>query len=228
MPNDLDATAFIKTEGFYYEEFKAVLSLLMRCYNEIRTNEIPKSYEKGFELENHLRNVLVKKYLRIYKEKFGISYLGFEIESGEIDLNHITVGFIDIKVTNAGLINSMECDEDIYYAIECKRLNKYSQKITGYVEEGIYRFVDGKYSSKMPLACMIGFIEKNDPNIIVNKINIKLKDDTSIVTIQELNKYHIQDDFENSYLSKHERKNLEDIIDIYHLMFDYTSLILFE
>ena len=191
----------------------------------IMANEIPQSYGKGFPLENHLRNVLVKKYLRIHKEKYGISYLGFEIEPGEIRFNnHITAGFIDIKVTNAGLSTSLICDEDSYYAIECKRLDNYSTKITAYVKEGILRFVEGKYSGKMPLAGMIGFIELGDPKDIVSKIKDKLENFTKIKTIKNFDQLELDDKFEFSYLSKHEREE-SDPIDICHLMFDYRSLI---
>lgn len=226
--SDLDASSFTKSKGFYHEEFKTVLKLLIFCYNEILNLETPQSYEKGFKLENHLRNVLVKNYLRKYKERYGISYLGFEIESGEIDINDVTVGFIDIKVVNAGLVTSMKCDEDVYYAIECKRLDKYSSKISKYVEEGILRFINGKYSNNMPLAGMLGFIEKNTPDIILGKIIDKLNNEKCINTINNLDNCVLQDDFEYSYLSKHERKDPLGPIDIYHLLFDYTSLILIE
>lgn len=223
----LDAEPFIKSEGFYSEEFKTILILLIYCYKKILEKEPIRTYKKRFQLENYLRNVLVKDYLRIYKEKFGLSYLGFEVEPGEINLKHATIGFIDIKVTNCGLVNSLKCDENIYYAIECKRVDNSSKKINEYIDEGILRFVEGKYSSEMPLASMIGFIEKDDPKIVKTHINNNLNQTKNIDTQLELTNY-ILEDFNDLYFSIHKRVRNPTSIYIFHLLFDYTTLIKIE
>jgi hypothetical protein len=221
---ELDAKSFIKSEGIYLGEFKLVLELLIYCYNQIIEKEIFGQYKSGYQLEHFLRNVLVS-YLIRSKEKYGIEYLGFETEPGEINVTYKTIGFLDIKVTNACSQELKKYDEGIYYAIECKRLDNSSEKIDAYVKNGILRFVIGKYSKNMPLACMIGFVEEGNPCAIVNKINDRLVIDKKIITVQKLVNYDIQKKFEQSYVSKHKRQNNLGIIDLYHLLFDYTGII---
>lgn len=225
VDRELDAKPFIKSEGTYLDEFKLVLKLLIDCYGQITENEIFNPDETEHSFENYLRNVLVEKYLRKNKERHKIGYLGFEIEPGEISLAYKTIGFLDIKVTNACSQRLTRYDESIYYAIECKRLDNCSRKIKAYVEDGILRFVIGKYSKNMPLACMIGFIEDGNPFIIVNKINDRLMIDKKIITLQKLVNCNIEKEFEQSYISKHRKQDNFGVIDLYHLMFDYTGII---
>ncbi|MBU7028381.1 MAG: hypothetical protein HXS48_15720 [Theionarchaea archaeon] len=224
VSRELDAKSFIKSEGTYLGEFKLVLKLLIYCYHQIIENEIFGPYKSGYQLEHRLRNVL-KCYLTRNKEKYGVEFLGFEIEPGEINMTYETIGFLDIKVTNACSQELRKYDEDIYYAIECKRLDNSSKKVDAYVKNGILRFIIGKYSKNMPLACMIGFIEEGNPCIIVNKINDRLEIDKRIITLQKLVNCDIQEKFEQSYISKHKRQNNLGIIDLYHLLFDYTGII---
>jgi len=217
----LDATRFEEFKNFYFNEFKVVLKLLIHCYKQIVLNERFVSNES----ENHLRNILVKKYLRnpINKEKFGLEYVGFEIEPGEFGDSCEVVGFIDIKVTNAGLPYFGKCDENTYYAIECKRLNE-GDKIGVYIKEGIMRFVVGKYSKYMSLAGMVGFVENGNIIEIVNRINERLRENTVIKTKKLLKQLIIEQNFNHSYQSGHKRDKNRGEIALYHLMFDYTNL----
>jgi hypothetical protein len=218
---DLDATSFIKAEAIKRSDFHAVSELLIDCYSQIINNEI----FKPNEFENHLRNVLIG-YLRKNKEKHGISYLGFEIEVGEIGSDYGTIGFLDIKVSNIGLLDSMKCDESIYYAIECKRLDNSKKKISDYINEGILRYVIMKYSRNMPIAFMIGFIESGQVINIINNINNDLSSHKIIETIQYLKQFQFYDDFEYSYQSIHNRIKNQGQIELVHLMFDYSSIII--
>jgi len=212
----LNANRFLKAKNIYIGEFIRVLNLMIDCYFKIKKNEVI----EPCQLETFLRNVLVKKYLRVYKKDFEIGYLSFDIESGEIDINCRTIGFIDIKISNIGYKSLL--DEDEYYAFECKRLDGNSSLNGEYVNEGICRFIDGKYSSKMSLSGMIGFVQKGDIHNIVKDINKKITSNTNINSIALLEKYPVSEDFDCSYYSCHNRSSLKRPIDIYHLMFDYT------
>ena len=218
MMND---TAFSFSYDLYINEFKQVGKLLIYSYCQmILNNEILTS-----DHENYLRNVLVKKYLRDKeaKKKYNIGYLGFEIEPGEIDIDNITIGFIDIKVTNLG--NKDLLDEDEYYSIECKRLDGGTTKNNLYIKEGINRYVQSKYSSQMPFASMIGFIESGNAPKSISDINHFLNQNKLFKTHSELSEYLIETDFNETYISKHERKYSQyDKIDIIHFMLDFQRL----
>ena len=216
----LNADSFKRSYTVYISEFTSVMDLLIYCYYKI----IEKERFNSNKFEEFLRNVLVN-YLRKNKDRFNISYLGFEIEAGDIYFDSIRVHYIDIKVCNVGLLNSMKSDENIYFSVECKRLDKSSNKIKRYVEQGIFRYIEGKYSRFMPIALMVGFIEMGDINSIVTDINQKLLALKKIETIIELRRYFMKDNFEGSYISKHNRKRNLGEIELYHLLFDYSDII---
>lgn len=61
-------------------------------------------------------------------------------------------GFIDFKFIFGGRRSS-------YFAVECKRLDSVDNNLTReYVDEGIDRFIDGKYCPEHDCAGMVGFI----------------------------------------------------------------------
>ncbi len=216
----IERTAFSLAFDFYKDEFNNVAKLLIYSYKQmVADNEKLTSNH-----ENYLRNVLVKKYLRNKdaKQKFEIGYLGFEIESGEINLNNQTVGFIDIKVLNLGNL----LDEDEYYSIECKRLDGGITKNNLYIKEGINRYVQSKYSSKMPFAAMLGFIENGNCTKIKNAINTSLSANKYFKTYALLSQHLFVPDFKETYISEHERKNSQFTdIEIFHFMFNFQGLI---
>jgi hypothetical protein len=58
---------------------------------------------------------------------------------------------------------TMGDDENVYLACECKRLNvpfKSGKKalVRGYLDEGLARFLTGKYSPGLPYALMLGYV----------------------------------------------------------------------
>jgi hypothetical protein len=66
-----------------------------------------------------------------------------------------TSGWIDIKIIYS-------FDENEYFGIECKRVNSVGRKLAlKYVEDGVMRFVDGRYALGHSLGLMLGFIVDN-------------------------------------------------------------------
>ena len=212
-----NADVFAYTEQIYEDEFKRIFYLLQDSYNKIIKQE---SFQ-GDEMETFIRNILVKKYLRKNKGKFEIGYLGFEIESGEIDGEFETKGFIDIKVLNPGKKDLL--NEDEYYALECKRLDGYSKKNRLYIQEGIYRFIIEKYARDMPLAGMIGFIQNGEIVDIVLDINNKIDEENDFL-IGKLLKEDIIDGCDYLYSSDNTREYSNEKIKIYHIMMDFKNV----
>ena len=90
---------------------------------------------------------------------------------------------------------------------------------TAYLEEGIKRFVEGKYAQKDNFAGMIGFIIDGDPATIIQKLKAKVKD---FHTTEDIAIYlgKACADYEFSFQSKHQRQSGKPI-QLFHLFFNW-------
>jgi hypothetical protein len=81
-------------------------------------------------------------------------------------------GRIDLLFTSAERIR-----EDVYFAFECKKLNKIDSKnktnslAREYVKEGMMRFVTGKYSSSVNNGGMIGYVMDGNTDTAIGAVN---------------------------------------------------------
>lgn len=224
LNNSLSAKTFVKFgEKNYLNDFNLILKLSIYAHS-LMLNEL--SNKDKIE-EEILRNKLLK-YLKPNQGKYGLARYVFDAESAEIDENSdITVGYHDIKIT-IPIACDFSLEEQRHYTIECKRLDGYSDKNRSYIEEGIFRFIKGKYSSKMNIAGMIGFVEPSKKQFKTDKITSIIKDineklEKNFNRIDEmLEKSVIIEDFSNSYKSLHKRDKNLGTIDITHLIFDNT------
>ncbi len=80
-------------------------------------------------------------------------------------------------------------ERDVYLAYECKRLNELRPDgrrslATRYVTEGVSRFVDGQYSEKLPVGCMLGYVMDGDVEYAVSTVReriVKLRQEVALV-----------------------------------------------
>lgn len=108
------------------------------------------------------RNLVTKlsgcKEIRDFVEIEGQCEAYYQDEKG----NSISTGRIDfVARPNGGL------DREIYLAYECKCVNRMRggrmRSGTGeYVLDGILRFVEGRYSAKVPIGCMLAYVINGD------------------------------------------------------------------
>lgn len=185
------------------------------------------------ELEDFLRNDLVKNFIEPHRSLFGLDYFIF-VSGAEEFFRNIKVGILDIKVTSP-LWNG-----DTYFIFECKRLNK--TILNKYVTEGVTRFIKNlKYYPKNQnsIAGMISFLEsKESKNRIsskdayseIKKVLFKYKKEILIngnLLKYKLvcERYKIIEDFENTFLSRHNRDSSAIPVEIYHIVLDYNHLI---
>ena len=218
----MDSTVFKNDETYYFGEFYKVLQLLVfSCEKMI----LEKKIKLNSSQEDNLRNLFVIEYLRKNKDKFGIMDLYFNCggESVDKDNNYKTLGRVDINIS----VPNTLCSEDKIFIFECKRLDGYSSKNKEYVNNGLFRFIEGKYSKKMPLAGMIGFVQgfkkNSNMNSLVVGINDILNKHKTIKTTKNLTLYKIDKKFKYSYSSQHKRNKSLPKIDLYHLFFDFTT-----
>lgn len=219
---------------FFDFEFYKVSNLILYSYNEILKNEkfiYTKLEDNKYWVilengnkekpEEYIRNVFLdKKYMLNInlKRKFCVNDLEFKPETGEIKDRQM-IGYHDIQVFGIAQKLFGEADEEIYFSIECKRLNKEKQKPGNYVNDGIIRYTNGQYSEKMPIAGMMGFIEDDeyDYPMKINKVLLKHKKIQTEQSLVLINKKR------NVFNSIHSR-SINSIL-LYHFMLDITSII---
>jgi hypothetical protein len=213
----MNASVFSHNSAFYNNEFENIIATIINCYKLMITYKVVLPND-----ENEIRNKIVgNEFLsnNQVRNKLGITDYLFEPEVPE------KTGRVDIKIISR---QSTFVDTKAYYIIECKRLD--SKNTTGttgfnakYINEGIERFVAGKYSMYSNIAGMIGFIvEEMDIHQNILDIRTLLNQHfTHINTEEAFTHKTIVTDFKFSYYSRHKINNISKII--YHLMFDFSN-----
>lgn len=137
---------------------------------------------------------------------------------------------IDISIWESEIqkIWTSKTDNEIKFAIECKRINSF-EDCKEYVKD-IKKFTERHHTTfRLPFEGQIAFIENSDlsHNLILADINKKLENNSSILTLDYLKRHQISISFDESYKSRH-RKNFDtkELFSIYHLLFDYSKIIL--
>jgi len=243
-----EAKKFKEKRSLKYSEklFTTVIKYAVFCYqhlikdNEDKETAVPpysmswcREYTR-FKFEDYLKTEFVDNYLQTQKKSFAdpkINHLAFQYETQKTYKQEGIKASdkIDIFVSNLGLQQywSKAKEEDIYFAIECKRL-KNTAKNKAYISD-IQKFVKREYKFRFPFNGMIGFVEKGSKPIdkIIDDINQKLKTHKIVATTKELTQFAVNDDFKYCRISNHRKKtsNTNSII-IYHLFFDYSEIII--
>ena len=215
-------------ESVFKDLFLTILELIDYSYSEMlndnaefHLNENGRNPQNNMPLENNITNRLVE-HIRNNKKIYNLDLLGFEVEpASDFSKEYATKGYIDIKVSNITSSFSNYNDETVYFAFECKRVNKTSNKTSAYVDEGINRFKINKYSKNVSLSGMIGYSEERYTEIpsIVKKINDKL----GVETLNK-NEEDIDINYAYCYVSTHSRENSDEIT-LYHLFYDFSDMI---
>jgi hypothetical protein len=135
---------------------------------------------------------------------------------------------IDICINKLGLQREWnEFDENIYFAIECKRIRQLSDT-KDYILD-IEKFCKRNYTSlRLPFEGQIAFFENSELLIsqIVKDIDKRLASSKIISTNQFLKSIKIHDQLDCAYLSKHLRDfNDKSNFSIYHLLLDYSKVV---
>ncbi|WP_431199912.1 hypothetical protein ACQ86K_04880 [Mucilaginibacter sp. P19] len=188
------------------------------------------------KFEDYLKTKFVDDYLRKNKDYFnsinsGIEDIFFGKEATEIytdDTNIEQEDKIDICVKELGLQKAWSSDnkQEIYFAIECKRIEILSDS-KNYVLD-IQKFADREHTEfRLPFEGMMAFIENaNLSHITLSKrITELLKATTTISTSQHLSPIKLYATFDGSYMSSHNKNFDNSIFSIYHLLLDYSTLV---
>jgi hypothetical protein len=205
-----------------------------RTYNYSKRDKIPK--------EEFLRNGLVNDYLR---KSYNKEYFKHQISDNpsveitfhpeetmtytDLETNKQSTDKIDIAVCENILqsIWSEKTDNEIRFAIECKRI-KILSDVNNYISD-IEKFSNRNHiKTRLPFEGQIAFIEdqKITNSVLYKKINDVLENHSSIITNSSLESVVLNDKFDGTYLSKHQRNNAsKQNFSIYHLFFDYSNIV---
>jgi hypothetical protein len=250
-PHNENADIFEET-GNYFEQS---LNLIVYAYRRIKREKAATPYSRRAifetirqvresershtEIEDYLRNNLVNNYLKQLRHKFFLS--NFSIQPGsEESKSNVKTGIVDIKFENISA-TSMDGTGFIF---ECKRLNKYKNMQEAYIEDGMMRFISGKYLAKNPgaLTGMIAFVEvdieqKPHGHLPVSQLAEQLKQKINskkeeLNLVQRFSYFKLDHQecqeisgFKYSYLSKHTCNEDNRKISIHHLLLNYYDIL---
>ncbi|MDR1197703.1 MAG: hypothetical protein LBK94_01650 [Prevotellaceae bacterium] len=224
------------------KQIKIILWYVVECYLlTLKDNaKYSKTWVKNhttYKFENYLKNQLVEDYLIKNKDLLKQKTLilndinfGCETEKNYIDSQDgkKKPDKIDIYINKLGLRDVWkENDENIYFAIECKRIEKLSN--VNYYISDIEKFSNRNYlNTRLPFEGQLAFIE--NPLIthiqLSDKVNKKLKEKTAIITNNFLSPLTIHSQFNGIYLSAHKRNtDKQKSFTVYHLLFDYSNIV---
>ena len=107
-----------------------------------------------------------------------------------------------------------------YFGAECKLLEENNSELYKlYVDEGVNRYLSGKYGEKCSVGSMIGYIIIGNTAEIINKVKIKVDE---LSNISNMKKSDSINGFTEHYKSVHERSVGDTPFHIHHLFFPFT------
>jgi len=214
---------------------REVLTVTLAAYNELHAAKIAqrKWHEDLFSRQLYER---MKRLLR------GHPYLLVHYQH-EVPTDEMIAGVRSLQETPRIDItfyeNWSEYDYDrIYFAWEAKRVagkGKYEDLRGRYVADGIFRFINGKYSADVPEAGMLGYVLDGEPSIVAHELNtimLNKRKDPDAPSGTPRHKLAVADNlqpvapinrFSDIYVSQHDRASGLQI-KLYHLLltFDFA------
>lgn len=110
-------------------------------------------------------------------------------------------------------------EESEYLGFECKLIESNDNRLLKeYIDQGMMRFLSGKYSENEKIGVMVGYIMASQIVPCVDQLNIKIE--TKLEKSDCLVRSSVLD-FEGIYESHHSRKSLCNII-VYHLFMRFN------
>lgn len=113
-----------------------------------------------------------------------------------------------------------EWDPNSYFGAECKLLEENNSKHYNlYIDEGVKRYLSGKYGEKCSAGSMIGYITIGNIVEIINEVKIRVDKKSNISNMEKSDTIN---GFTGHYKSVHEREVGKTPFHIHHLFFSFT------
>jgi hypothetical protein len=119
-------------------------------------------------------------------------------------------------------------EKNVYFAVECKRIEILSDTQKYIDEDTIGKFIERKHIGfRLPFEGQLAFIhqKKNTPSIVKDEINRRLSNNSNTKDLLHPIKIHEMQN--HSFISKHTRAyDKNKSFSIYHLLLDYSKIIM--
>lgn len=168
----MDATVFAYRESFRMTQLRGILLDICNVYLLIC-----KTGNKVANNENAIRDVFCHylqndSYKNNYTDVVRCYHVDTEVREGEHGRTDIR--FLKVKDYEG---------QQVYYTVECKRLDGNNHLCKEYVDNGIRRFTTGKYPSYLGCNAMLGFVVCTiNLTETINKVNSYLALDEHLKT----------------------------------------------
>jgi len=188
-----------KSEQNLYEELylKAIIDSYQRIDKSVDLeNVIRDRFVFDLERKNHLTQDLVQK--GILQLDFERTHFVSETEKRRTDIVFFISGFGN-------------------FTCECKRLFRQDSKNNEYIDEGLKRFIELKYSKNNQYSAMLGFVVDGEIDKIKTFLLKKCEANNYIKNEFTEQEYF---DWMNSFKTAHQRSDYTEI-KMYHLLFSF-------
>jgi len=187
---------------------KCLLEVVIYAYIELRkTSNIDKTWPE----DRITRELCVQ--IQIYIEKNQIKAI--PIHQYPIFLNKKRRG----RPPTIDFVFRKGFEESHYFGFECKLLDdNIPNSVQEYVDEGVNRFLSGKYSHGQKAGGMVGYLIKCKRLKCVKAVDKQMKHITG--SNHNLTKKALVKGFNGLYMSKHKQINLK-IFELYHIFMNF-------
>lgn len=202
----MDASVFAYRESFRMTQLQGILHDICNVYLLIC-----KARKNVSNNENAIRDA-VCDYLQndTYKNNHTNVVKCYHVDTEVREGNH---GRTDIRFLKVKDYESQE----VYYTIECKRLDGNSHLCKEYVDNGIRRFTTGKYPTFLGCNAMLGFLVcAIDLAETINKVNSHLD------VTEHL---HIQNCTTSTMVRLESFHSVPNMFLLYHLWTDFSGIV---
>lgn len=169
----MDASVFVYSKSFRMTQLQGILHdvwnvymLICNSVNKVQNNENAIRDALGVYLQSDTYKDTQTEVVRYYQ-------VDTEVREGE--LGRTDIRFLKVKEYEG---------QQVYYTIECKRLDGHSRLCKEYVDNGIRRYTTGKYPTYLGCNAMLGFVVCSiDLGSTVNRINSYLVPNEHLQTL---------------------------------------------
>lgn len=202
----MDASVFAYRESFRMTQLQGILNDICNVYLLIC-----KTGKNVSNNENAIRDA-VCDYLQndFYKNNYTnvVRCYHVDTEVREGDHGRTDIRFLKVKDYEG---------QQVYYTIECKRLDGNSHLCKEYVDNGIRRFTTGKYPTFLGCNAMLGFLVRAiDLAETINKVNSHLD------VTEHL---HIQSGTTSTMVRLESCHSVPNMFLLYHLWTDFSGIV---
>lgn len=202
----MDASVFAYRESFRMTQLQGILHDIYNVYLLIcKTGKNVSNNENAIRdaVCDYLQN---DSYKNNYTNVVRCYHVDTEVREG--DHGRTDIRFLKVKDYEG---------QQVYYTIECKRLDGNSHLCKEYVDNGIRRFTTGKYPTFLGCNAMLGFLVRAiDLAETINKVNSHLD------VTEHL---HIQSGTTSTMVRLESCHSVPNMFLLYHLWTDFSGIV---